>query len=195
MGKVSYAESGFPVEVKLEEFSPFIPLDAEKSALPVTIMTYKVKNTSSRPAEVEIGGWLENAVCPYNSDNKLGERRNTLHVAENRLSVHATVNPFENRKEQSGMQADVVFEDFESGSHENWTVEGRSFGDRPYQAKDLSANQALKGYEGAYFINGYNAREEVDNPDSLTGRLTSREFRITHKYITYSPLLEWLPYA
>ena len=185
IGKVRYSEERFPVTVNLEAFSPFIPLDAEKSSLPITVMTYKVKNTSGQRVDVDLGGWLENAVCPFNKDSDLGERRNTLHVADNRLTVHATVNPFKNKSDQANRQPDVVFEDFESGSYKNWKVEGRSFGEKPYQQKDLSVNQPLRAYEGEYFINGYNAREDVNNPDSLEGTLTSKKFKITHNYISF----------
>lgn len=185
IGKVSYKDDDLPVQVNLEAFSPFIPLNAEKSALPVTIMNYKVKNTSGRDVKVELGGWLENAVCPYNKDDNLGERRSTLHVNKNRVTVHATVNPFKRENKQDNTLPDVVFEDFESGSYKNWKVEGKSFGDIPYQKKNLSLNQDLQGYEGQYFINGYNARETVANPDTLKGTLTSKKFKITHKYITF----------
>ncbi|GAB3662748.1 hypothetical protein GCM10028791_37980 [Echinicola sediminis] len=184
IGKVAYRDEKFSVNVDLEAFSPFIPLDLEKSSLPVTILKYKVKNTSKEAAKVELAGWLENAVCPFNKDNNLGVRRNTLSVAKNRATIHSTVNTIKPSPNEE-LPADVVFEDFESGSYANWKVEGAAFGDRPYQKKNLSADQALNGYEGDYFINGYNAREEIANPDSLTGSLTSKTFEISHKYITF----------
>lgn len=185
IGKVSYKDDDLPVQVNLEAFSPFIPLNADKSALPATIMSYKVKNTSSQKVNVELGGWLENAVCPYNKDDSLGERRNTLHISDVRATVQATVNPLRKTTDNDDSKPDVVFEDFESGSYKNWKVEGTAFGDKPYQKKNLSLNQDLRGYEGDYFINGYNAREAVSNPDSLKGTLSSKKFEITHKYITF----------
>ena len=68
IGKVTYAEKGFPVEVKLEAFSPFIPLNAKDSALPATVMSYTVTNTSDAPVDVDLGSWMQNATCPYTTD-------------------------------------------------------------------------------------------------------------------------------
>ncbi len=38
IGTVEYKADGFPVEIKLEGFSPFIPLNTADSSLPVTVM-------------------------------------------------------------------------------------------------------------------------------------------------------------
>lgn len=185
IGKVAYKEDNFPVEVNLEAFSPFVPLETEKSALPVTIMSYKVKNISSQSVTVELAGWLENAAFPYSKDSTIGIRRNSLTTDDNKLTIYCTAEPLKEEKGKLRTKPDVVFEDFESGSYKNWKVEGASFGEKPYQAKNLASNQNLRGFEGEYFINGYNARKNVADPDALIGKLTSKSFKITHKYITF----------
>jgi uncharacterized protein (DUF608 family) len=185
VGKVAYQDPEFPVSVDLEAFSPFIPLEVEKSALPVTIMNYRVKNTTNKKVKVELGAWLENAVCPYNIDDSLGIRRNTLHISDKKATIHSTVSPFRKDLNMNSEKPDVVFEDFENASYNNWKFEGAAFGAKPFQEKELSPNHRLKGFEGNYFVNSYNAREDVSNPDELVGTLTSREFEITHKYITF----------
>ena len=63
IGLVEYRDPGCPVAVSLEAFSPFIPLDAENSSLPATVLRFTVKNTGTDEAVVELAGWLENAVC------------------------------------------------------------------------------------------------------------------------------------
>jgi uncharacterized protein (DUF608 family) len=46
IGLVRYKAQGLPIEVELEAFSPFIPLNAKDSALPATIFHVTLKNTS-----------------------------------------------------------------------------------------------------------------------------------------------------
>lgn len=62
VGEVNYSDEESPVSVKLEALSPFVPMDVENSIYPATIMTYSVTNTTSETLEVELKGWMENAV-------------------------------------------------------------------------------------------------------------------------------------
>ena len=62
IGKVTYAEKGFPVTVKLEAFSPFIPLNAKDSALPATAMSYTVmliEHRSHKRLNINFSPWME----------------------------------------------------------------------------------------------------------------------------------------
>ncbi len=63
IGTVDYADSGCPVSVRLDAFSPFIPTDIENSSLPATVLQYTVKNTSDETVQVELAGWMENPVA------------------------------------------------------------------------------------------------------------------------------------
>ena len=78
IGRVTYRDKGCPVSVKLEAYSPFIPLNTDDSSLPATIMSYTVKNESGKTVTFEISGWLENAICLYNREQISGVRRNRL---------------------------------------------------------------------------------------------------------------------
>jgi len=62
IGEVTYRDPDLPVDITLEAFSPFIPLDLENSILPATVMSFSVRNTSDEAVEAAIGGWLGNAV-------------------------------------------------------------------------------------------------------------------------------------
>ncbi|MFY0626955.1 MAG: hypothetical protein JXR07_11705 [Reichenbachiella sp.] len=72
IGEVNYRSEEIPVDIKLEAFSPFAPLDIENSIYPATILNYSVKNTSAEAIEVRLMGWLENAVLASSkADEKL----------------------------------------------------------------------------------------------------------------------------
>jgi len=78
IGRVAYNDPDLPVQATLEAFSPFIPLRAEDSAIPATVLSWKLTNTSEQPAQVQLAGYLENAVCPYYRQPSLGQRRTTV---------------------------------------------------------------------------------------------------------------------
>jgi uncharacterized protein (DUF608 family) len=75
VGRVNYLDKTLPVSACLEAFSPFIPLRAEDSAIPATILSWELRNQSDRPVEIELVGYLENAVSPYDRDKSLGLRQ------------------------------------------------------------------------------------------------------------------------
>src|SRR5665213_4416024 len=49
IGAVEYADAAVPLAVKLEAFSPFIPLNTDDSSLPATIFQFTLRNTSAAP--------------------------------------------------------------------------------------------------------------------------------------------------
>ncbi|TWF32365.1 uncharacterized protein (DUF608 family) [Chitinophaga polysaccharea] len=77
MATIRYIDPALPVEVTLEAFSPFIPLNEDDSGLPVTILSYKIKNKSNTPVTATIMGWLENKTALY-SAAAAHERVNTV---------------------------------------------------------------------------------------------------------------------
>lgn len=77
-GVVEYADPEMPLNVKLEAFSPFIPLSTEDSSLPVTVFEFTLRNSSSQGIKVQLCGWLENAVGLYSAANHSGERNNRI---------------------------------------------------------------------------------------------------------------------
>ena len=63
IGYVSYRDSGCPVSIEFEAFSPFIPLNVDDSSLPATILRFTLTNTSTDAITGELTGLLENAVA------------------------------------------------------------------------------------------------------------------------------------
>ena len=194
VGKVRYMDESLPVEIQLEAFSPFIPVNPADSALPVTVMSYKLKNRSQREVEVELASWLENAVCPYSDVRSMGIRRNALIEGNNRLTIFGTAEslPSEIHSEKEA----IVFEDFESGSYKRWKASGEAMGDSPVIKGEEGFSE--EGQLGDYYVSSSNTRNLEDKSnksiyafgrilpsDAFTGTLTSEPFTITHNYITF----------
>src|SRR5579885_2170760 len=60
--RIEFHDRTLPVEVSLEAGTPFIPLDADESGLPVAVLRYRVKNTGKAAASVSIAFSIENPV-------------------------------------------------------------------------------------------------------------------------------------
>ena len=59
--RVSFRDGELPVEVSLEAFTPFIPLNEEDSGIPCGIIRYKVRNKAECDTKVSLVGTLPNA--------------------------------------------------------------------------------------------------------------------------------------
>ena len=176
IGFVEYRDRSLPVEIRLEAFSPFIPLNADDSALPATVMQFTVANTSKAPAEVDLAGWLENAVCFHSRGGLSGMAVNRAVKrggAEMVLCEAAAVPP---PKEK---QKPVVLEDFEGEDYGKWKVAGEAFGKAP-AAGTLARQQPVSGYSGRKLVNTY-----LGGDDRMQGRLTSPPLKIERQYIRF----------
>jgi uncharacterized protein (DUF608 family) len=60
--KIQFSDQDCPLTVTLESFSPFIPLDADQSGLPIIVLRYRVHNPLISAARVSIGYSLENPI-------------------------------------------------------------------------------------------------------------------------------------
>jgi len=166
-----------PVEVDLEVFSPLIPLLARDSGLPATVLRFTVRNLSPRPQRATLAGWLQNGVLLHEAGTYRGESRNRVRRAGGLTSavmdfVEAPAEaPTEPRRER-------IFEDFEDGLGDRWTVEGDAGAAAPAAGKSPT-QQEVAGWHGKRFINTY---QPNDAPQCT---LASKPFRIAEPYIAF----------
>ena len=62
VARVEFLERKCPVQVSLDAFAPFFPVDAEASGLPCAVLTYEVHNPGVAPADVSIAWSVENPI-------------------------------------------------------------------------------------------------------------------------------------
>ena len=178
IGTVNYRDAACPVAVKLEAYSPFIPLNADDSGLPATVMEFAVKNTSAAAVEVELAGWLENAVCKF-SQGAVGTRRNRVARDGGMVRVESSA--------AGGATDSEVFDDFEKPGYEGWTVEGAAFGSGPVAQSAVPGYQGSLGIHGKQSVNSHASAPggDIGTKDAATGKLISREFTIKHEVIEF----------
>ncbi|GAB6166690.1 hypothetical protein JCM19992_26900 [Thermostilla marina] len=181
IGEVTYRDPELPVEVRLEAFSPFIPLDLDDSSLPATVLCYTVENTSADKVAVELSGWMENAVLIGSRKRGLeGTLRNHVEPLENgglRLVCTAEAAKADS---SATRRDDIVLEDFEKG-FVNWTIQGDAFtGD----GVPNYHQQPLRGYHGKRLADSMYGNTASRVSDRATGKLTSQPFTIDRKYLS-----------
>jgi uncharacterized protein (DUF608 family) len=59
---IGYEDAQLPLEIELEAYSPFIPLDAQASGLPAILFTFTLSNRWSHTIQGGLGATLQNAV-------------------------------------------------------------------------------------------------------------------------------------
>lgn len=63
IGRVEYRDATVPLAVKLEAFSPFIPLNTEDSSLPATVMQFTLTNPTAAPVAGSLVGTWKMPCC------------------------------------------------------------------------------------------------------------------------------------
>src|SRR4029078_13206039 len=70
VAKIAFQDSVVPVKLSMEAFSPFIPLEADDSGLPVAILRYSLTNPTSERVKASVCFSLENPVNATGHSNK-----------------------------------------------------------------------------------------------------------------------------
>ncbi len=185
IGYVEYRDPDLPASVRLEAFSPFIPLNTDDSSLPATVMEFTIRNERSTQIEVELAGWLENAVCLHSAQAREGLRRNRLARHEGLLFLECSAQ--EAPAKPGPARPDIVFEDFEGETYANWAITGTAFGAGPVEMAKIPAYQGDVGGKGKRVVNSHASAQvgSVEDKDSAVGTLTSRSFTIDRHFIAF----------
>jgi len=183
LGEVRYADPACPLQVTLKGWTPFIPLDLEKSSLPVTVMEFTLRNHGTAPVEATLSGVLENPCLIHTGRQMKIERATRLHRAGN-LSLLSHSAATADQTEPG--RPDIVFQDFENG-YGDWRAEGAAFGAAPVAAADVPPHQGNLGMRGKFAANSHASAPGHDtaSKDAAKGSLTSPEFTITRRHVNF----------
>ncbi len=184
VGTVTYKDPGVPMEVKLEAFSPFIPLSTEDSSLPATVLRFTLKNPSAAAIDATLSGVLENAVCLDNRE-AAAVRRNRVVAGNGFTFIECSAERADTAAAQP--QPDILFESWHEGAYVGWTAEGTAFGSGPVKKAALPHYQGDVGGDTEYLVNSHAAApgKDVGERDNATGKLVSRAFTIERDFIRF----------
>ena len=184
VGTVTYKDPGVPAEVKLEAFSPFIPLNTDDSSLPATVMRFTVRNTSGAGIDATLSGVLENAVCLHHRQFE-ATRRNRCVAGNSFTFLECSAERAAPAAAQP--QPDILFEDWHLATYEGWTAEGTAFGNGPVKKSAIPAYQGDVGGDTEAVVNSHATApgKDVGEKDNAQGKLKSKVFTITRDYIRF----------
>ncbi len=179
IGRVEYRADD--VAVTLEAFSPFIPLNTDDSSLPATVLQFSVKNTSAAAIEATLTGSLENAIAR----SATCQRHNQVVSGKDFQFLQCTAESSDAASKPP--QADIVLEDWKQEKYAGWKVEGTAFGGGPIKKSELPKYQGDVGGDTDRVVNSHATAPGNDTAtkDDATGQLTSKEFTIERRFVTF----------
>ena len=182
IGVVNYADANVPIAVKLEAFSPFIPLNTDDSSLPATVFQFTMRNTSSAPVETILAGELENGVCLHHR-----KRSGVLinHFVKTNGATILVCSADAGKNSGQPARPDIIFEDWNRENYGGWTAEGTAFGSEPINKSAMPSYQGDLGGDTARVVNSHASApgDSIAAKDGATGKLSSREFVIERNFI------------
>ncbi len=184
IGTVDYSDTTSPVHVKLEAYSPFIPLNTDDSSLPATVFHFTVTNRSAETATVNLAGWLQNAASFYSAKSGSGQRVNSVTPGKNATLVAMRFDT--NATKKSEARPDILVEDFEKG-YGAWKIEGEAFGKQPLNRAVIPPYQGALGGQGGSVVNSHASApgQSMEEKDAVIGKLTSPSFKIERKFLSF----------
>ncbi len=177
IGLVRYRADDFPIEVEIEAFSPFIPLNAGDSALPATVFHITLMNRSGTTQRARLLSWLENAVCLHSAEGVHALRRSRIVNENGRTLIVHTAEEAPKQPDQTA-RTKIVLGDFEGSGYGGWQPTGEAFGRGPAQGT-LANQQAVSGFLGDGLVNTYLGG------DGPQGTLTSAASILSRKYVNF----------
>ncbi|MGH3424412.1 MAG: GH116 family glycosyl-hydrolase, partial [Nocardioidaceae bacterium] len=182
IGVVDYRDKQSPVRVRLEAFSPFVPLDVEASTLPATVLAYTLHNTGSTPVRADLLGWSRSPVCL--------DSRNAQPITLTSDVSHGRVRGAQfgaKERDLGEPRKDIVLEGWEHDDYSGWTVDGDAFGSGPVLETDLPDYMRRFGdlhVEGKRLVTSHRFEDDdTGQADAHTGSLTSKPFTVERRYL------------
>ncbi|WP_345684281.1 GH116 family glycosyl hydrolase [Novipirellula caenicola] len=91
LGTYRFEEPALPVEIELQVFNPFLPMDLKNSAIPCAIYTITAKNTSSARVKVDVLAAQKNALgYAEGQGGKFGRNQNQIVSEGDAMLLHMT---------------------------------------------------------------------------------------------------------
>ncbi|MBV6457651.1 MAG: hypothetical protein HONBIEJF_00768 [Fimbriimonadaceae bacterium] len=180
VGKVTYGAGDADVTMELEAFSPFCPLDIDRSSFPATTMTFRVTNVGKQAVKLRLVYQIDNPVLA-----KSRGTRSDYQLAATKTESGGVMFGAAEQKDDHRVRPPILFQDWSSGTYGDWKATGTAFGQSPQKVDQLPSYMGPVQAGTEYVVNTHQARngEDVVKADEHLGRLRSPSFPIERRYI------------
>ena len=181
IGRVTYTDAAAHLRIELEAFTPFVPLDVDRSSLPATLLRYRVVNDGDTPQRARVFATVANPVLCLHPE--VGSRRRT--TTELAVDGGAGVLCATAAVPAAAVRADVPFDDFEGAGWGDWQAEGEAFARGPFPWRERASYHDVRGHHGARYVTSHDIRGGLDcgDTDNLTGTLQSPPFVVARHFV------------
>lgn len=180
VSKIKYSDADEDVEMELVAFSPFCPLEVDKSSYPATTLTFRIRSIGKTDLNLRMQYRSENPVLVHAKKTRSDFDLNGVQTKSGGFLFSAS-------KKNSGNAArsEVLFEDWSSGNYGKWVATGTAFGDTPQEVAKLPAYMGPVHAATKYVVNTHQTRngEDVVKADEHKGTLRSPVFTVSRKFI------------
>jgi uncharacterized protein (DUF608 family) len=87
LGQVVLSDPDIPLRVRLQAFNPLLPMDADRSGIPVAVLRYVIENPTDTPLEIAVCGSLPNFVGNDGKNNHAKDNYNEWRASETLCGV------------------------------------------------------------------------------------------------------------
>ncbi len=119
-GQAVLSDDVLPVEVVVGAFNPLIPGDVDNSSIPLAILNYTVKNTSSKDITISLSGTIQNFIGFDGNRGQAIKNINTIREEDGLKGIHYTSNGVDPESEQWGTMSLVSLNEGQTTYRTAW---------------------------------------------------------------------------
>ncbi len=120
-GQVFLKDNKLPVEVTIGAFNPLIPGNTDDSSIPMAVLSYEIKNTSSEEIKISVNGNLQNFIGYDGSQGKTIKNKNIYREQDGVKGLYFKSDGVDKDSQQWGTMSLVSLTDGKTSYRTSWT--------------------------------------------------------------------------
>nr|WP_299070139.1 GH116 family glycosyl-hydrolase [uncultured Allomuricauda sp.] len=119
-GQVTLRDESLPVEIVVGAFNPLIPGNIDDSSIPMAVLNFNVRNTSTKTIAISLAGSIQNFIGFDGARGKAVKNVNTYREEDGVKGIHYTTKGVDSESEQWGSMSFVSLNEGETTYRTAW---------------------------------------------------------------------------